>query len=67
MVMHSLLIAAAAAASRLVGYAGQWRTWDVGSDPASPPALIDDSVNIRLWRITGGQQQHRLERSCRSK
>ncbi|KAF6258783.1 hypothetical protein COO60DRAFT_1516763, partial [Scenedesmus sp. NREL 46B-D3] len=38
--------------SRLVGYAGQWRTWDVGSDPASPPALIDDSVNIRLWRMT---------------
>jgi hypothetical protein len=63
MPIYSLLIAAAAAAaSRLVGYAGQWRTWDVGSDPTSPPALIDDSVNIRLWRITGEQQQqqHRV-------
>lgn len=43
--------------SRLVGYAGQWRTWDVGTDPASPPALIDDSVNIRLWRITDATQR----------
>lgn len=53
-----------------VGYAGQWRTWDVSSMAAdsgsssggpessvstqisSPGVLIDDGINIRLWRIT---------------
>ncbi|KAF8061957.1 hypothetical protein HT031_004217 [Scenedesmus sp. PABB004] len=38
--------------SRLVGYAGQWATWDVSAGGAAPPALIDASVNIRLWRMT---------------
>eukprot|EP00878_Enallax_costatus_P001749 GHUV01001905.1.p1 GENE.GHUV01001905.1~~GHUV01001905.1.p1 ORF type:complete len:466 (+),score=104.33 GHUV01001905.1:323-1720(+) len=56
-----------------VGYAGQWRTWDVSAATAadssssssnsgpgssvptqisSAGVLIDDGINIRLWRIT---------------
>lgn len=58
-----------------VGYAGQWRTWDVSGTSAadgeagassgpesdvptqisSSGALIDDGVNIRLWRVTDSQ------------
>lgn len=54
-----------------MGYAGEWRTWDV-SRPASegstsssggrhtsvstqissPGVLIDDGINIRLWKVT---------------
>lgn len=58
------------------GYAGQWRTWQVGAGPgsddecstaggpaaAADPQLIDDSVNIRLWRtIDAGA--HKVQQS----